>query len=95
MNADHRRYLEAIATSDELDGELDATTAVMIQAIRCNPEEAARYSLTTAAIGPDALTARHFSTRLEPRGNAVCGLALTLVWSAKQLRGEVSCEATQ
>ena len=68
MNADHRRYLEAIATSDELDRELDATTAVMIQAIRCNPEEAARYPLTTAAIGPDALTARHFSTRLEPRG---------------------------
>jgi hypothetical protein len=97
VNADHRRYLEAIATSDdpavrpgdriraiellhdaddpdadlfeastslrdeELDREHDAMTAVMIQLIRRDPKEAARYPLTTAAIGPDALTARHFT----------------------------------
>ena len=97
MNADHRRYLEAIATSDdpavrpgdriraiellhgaddpdadlfepsrslrdeELDREIDAMTAVTIQLIRRDPEEAARYPLTTAAIGPEALTARHFT----------------------------------
>ena len=106
MNADHRRYLEAIATSDdptvrpgdriravelrhaddpdddgrgvdaavlragrlsgaELDAEFDATTAVLIQLIRRDPEEAARYPLTTAAIGSGALTARHFEALAE------------------------------
>jgi hypothetical protein len=49
----------------ELDAELDAFNAVMIQAIRRDPEEAARFPLTVAAIGPNALTARHFEALAE------------------------------
>ena len=50
---------------EDLDREIDAMTPVMIQLIRRDPEEAARYPLTTAAMGPTALTARHFELLAE------------------------------
>jgi len=52
-------------SGDELDSEVDAVTAAFVQLIRSDPELAKRFPLTVAAIGPNALTAQHFTALAE------------------------------